>query len=336
MGVYLVPYIGAGTRKDMFRPRGVDGASYAVLDLRPDASKVDGYGLVSTDLLTDARATQIGSGDVAETLSLQLRGSVESALGISAPVDSVKRLIADLMFTERSDKLGPVIPWGRNGEREVWLNGQKWARQISGPLGTGELLDPTDNFTRGDETPLAAPWTGMRASTGNTLNLVSNAVKRSGTDGDAFWYYAGAAASTDQFAQWRHVDANTGDYGPATNVQGTDGSSINGYAYEQGFGLIFKILAGGFSTVATAAGSNPVLNDVQYLQKNSGQLTAKFNGVTVMGPTSDAGLTLGQPGVFWYQQAIGSIDDFQGGDLTPPSTDLPFQPWQQRAPLMAH
>lgn len=324
--LYLAPFVGSGSyaAKDGYRPRGVDGiagwariafhqrgrtptADDRCLVWTPDAQPITGEGQRVTQLLADET----------ESLSRALGTRLETDLGIAdlSRANNGAALLKELLFGRTATRWNGVVPT-RGGLKEVWLAGRRWAFEtveVSKQLG----IDPTDNFNRANETPLASPWTRLTGGSGN-INLASNAITASAA-GDKFYYYSGAASGGNHFSEISQNSAVTeDDWGPAVRI-GENG--LSGYWFSQyhqfGNDEAINCLDGGsFTSVATANLTDIANGVVCYIEISGSSITCKRNGATSIGPTTDT-LLAGNgngPGVFLYQTG-GALDNWQGGDL---------------------
>lgn len=321
--LYLAPYVStidyAGRTK--WLPRGVAGIDgWARLPLHekgkspgvddrclvwtPDASPIVGEG---------SRVSQI-SADKGEGLSRTVATRLEADLAVSLADDhDGAAMLKRLLFGRQETRWNGVIPTHDN-RKQVWLNGVLWAEETverSRELG----IDPTDDFNRANETPIAAPWT-QQSGSGGTINLASNAVT-AGSAADKFYYYSGATATANQFSQWvSNSSVTNDDWGPAVRI-GENGFS--GYWFSQYTAGSEEILCydgGSFSSILALDISNLTNGQTVYIEANGSSITCKKNGATVMGPTTDTLLTAAGNGVgvFLYQTG-GAIDTWQGGDI---------------------
>lgn len=178
----------------------------------------------------------------------------------------------------------------------------------------------TDNFNRADETPIAAPWTKQGA--GGNFNLSSNTMVKASSADDSMYYYSGAASSPDQFSEAKIVTKPTSnDWGPAVRIGGT---GVTGYFYDNYINdpQISKHINGVYTEIASLGGGDTtVVGDVERLEVSGTTLKAFINGVQKGSNATDASITSGQPGIFWYENS-GAIDDWAGGDLSGGSTPI--------------
>lgn len=310
MPYYLAPYVGAGTKADPYRPRGSNQPGWKAIDLRPDASAVHGGGLNACLLYLPAHDPDVQlellADELTETLSGGRLARVRTRLGLPDLEQAEFSLVIARILLRP-----PVNGWKRllatRGRYLVFLNGLVADLPV--------VQAATDNFNRADETPLGAPWAELAGSTGD-VNLVSNAVQKSGSDGDLFVYYSGASTSADQFSQATQVTGPTADdWGPAVRI-GADGFS--GYvnvAFEDGE-QIFKIVAGSFTQLLLH--NDPVANgDTVRIEAEGSSVRGFINGAPNTGsPVTDTSLTTAGngPGLLFFTSG-GAIDDWAGGDL---------------------
>lgn len=132
MPFYLAPWDGTGTEDDPFHPRGVDGGDWAAVDLRPDASRGDGWCLlwsraaVQGDGLIQLPNVNADQPDLDRELPTQRADEAADALGLDrARVRgrSTRSLIAGAL-TDLAEELG-VNPARaeRDGVRRIRMGG---------------------------------------------------------------------------------------------------------------------------------------------------------------------------------------------------------------------
>jgi hypothetical protein len=324
--LYLAPIVGAGTFADRFRPRGVDGMrAWGMLDLRagggsslclvwtPDASPILGEGTRVTQLLANED----------EALTRQLGLKLETELGVNlADANNGVGLMQQLFFGRQETRWPSVKP-NQRGLKRVLIAGREWASEsaaVSRQLG----IDPTDDFNRANETPLASPWTVATGST-NNLNLSSNAITASGV-GTKFNYYSGATATADQFSKIVQISAITdNDWGPAVRI-GSDGA-FSGYFFNQNTASptaegLWRKNASGYTQILASAITNVANGDEVEIRCEVNDITGLRNGSTLSGPHTDSAPMTAEGdgvGLFVYQTG-GSLDDWQGGDYSAPTT----------------
>lgn len=314
----LAPYVGTGTRKDPFRPRAAEG-NWSAVDLRPDASVVDGFALLHhPSTSSDPLLRAIGS-NKNEARSRAMEISLGNVLGktFDGKNRSIADLVGDLLIAPPSVKgWNPLQPARlQNGSRilEVWLNGEQWFLQPV--LAGGSSV--TDNFNRANENPLAAPWT--KAGVGNTFTLTSNQLTATGSPSDSAYYYAAAAATADQYSEIQAITLPTNsDWGSGVRISGT--GAIDGYffLYYSGAGArtFFKNVAGTFTQLSGSIDTDTAGDYVKSVVSGSTltQYRDTFTTPTTSRSTvTDTSITTGQPGVFQFE-VNGAFDNFRGGD----------------------
>jgi hypothetical protein len=159
MHVALVPYVGAGTEQDPFRP-GVEG-DWSAIDLRPDATRRAGWAVVGTPAPLPAPALTIAD-DLDATLMATRRRSIGNALGVTVDATTVRALLPELLLTHaRTDgsRWRPLEAFRRGGRllRQIWLGELVWEQEILG--GPGAVL--SESFNQPDSTVLGPnlAWT---------------------------------------------------------------------------------------------------------------------------------------------------------------------------------
>jgi len=175
---------------------------------------------------------------------------------------------------------------------------------------------PSDDFNRANETPLASPWL-LSTGSGGTANLVSNHVRAAASGPDKFYYYSGAAVSTEQFSQVTIGDSVM-DGGPAVRISGVAGVGPSGY-WVSCFNSVLNFLVNGSLSSEGAIGKTIADGDTVRLTAEGNELNVYVNGIlTPNSPFFDSSLPLAGQGVgfFYFEPLTGDfIDDFVGGDL---------------------
>ena len=311
MPYFLSPYIGAGIRSNPFRPTGSDQAGWSAIDLRADKGiTLDGGGFgyallwLPPGTTEDPALIKIGL-DKLETVTTQIKNAIlTKAPGLNFTADVTLQDIFESML------VSPPAGWWNairpaNGRMEAWLGGQ---RIVDFPVVAGGSI--SDAFTRANETPITAPWTVLAGSTG-TINLATNAITKNGA-GDCFYYYNNAAGwNADQSSQFLYATTITNnDWGPAVRI-GSNGFS--GYCYDvtSSGALLFKFVAGTFTSIESAAAGAAAGQTVK-LDVAGSTLTYSRNGTPdANSPGTDTSLTTAGngAGVLLFDTG-GSLDDF--------------------------
>jgi hypothetical protein len=306
MPFYLSEYQGAGTIGDPFTPVGSEQPGWAGIDLRPDASRLDGGGLSACLLwvpaaFSDARARLLGD-DKLDGLSNQQKNFLQNRLGVNvSAATSLRDVIATLMNSPPANGWKAILP-GRT-RWEIWLGELIW----EAPRASGGA---TDDFNRANETPLAAPW--AEAVAGDNMNLTTNQVVGA-AGGDKLYYYSGAAASANQYAQMRFT-STPGDSGPACRVSSL--GTFDCYFHNEAGAGYAKFVAGSFSNIASD-GDAFATSDVSRLEVEGTTLRLFRNGSPTATPsTTDSSLSAAGLGVgFAHFGTTNTLDDWEGGNI---------------------
>lgn len=202
----------------------------------------------------------------------------------------------------------------------------------------------TDDFNRANSTGLGANWT----NTTNGFNVASNQASSSGVAlGDQFSVFTGASwtGGNDQYAEAQIITkASSKD---ASIVARGSSSAVTGYFFEindndaavaLGSSMrcaLYKVVAGVFTLLGSTSSFTVSTTDTLRVDANGTSITAKLNGVTKFGPTTDSGIASGKPGFDGGNSPnSGNIvfDNFAAGDFTTgdfPPLPTAFQPNQQ-------
>lgn len=312
MPFYLSEYIGSGTKADPYTPVGSDQPGWGAIDLRPPDLSLNACLLWVPSAFNDARARFLAD-DKLESLSQAQRNFITNRLNVDLQSDTLLQdIIAAIMTRPPASGWNPLQAVRRRMRYEIWMAGQLiWEKPAQfGPQ--GELIDPSDNFDRVNETPVASPWTKLGGVT-NT-NLTSNRLL-SAADGEKVYYYSGAASSADQYAQCDTADTVNSDAGPAVRV-GSNGFSCYLITLYSGTQL-WSLSAGSYSHILDFASAASAGDDIRMDIEGS---TISFfkNGVEDgNSPTTNTVLTTAGNGVGFFMYS-GELDNWAGGDLTPP------------------
>ena len=320
MFYYVSTIIGAGTHANPCRPQGSDGAPppWAMIDLRPTGAELGGFCLLALSVRNDLAGMEFLGEDFGGTPTTAARNRIQNKLGITFnSTGTYAELIRQLLHPVEG--IADNVRW----KPIVMTLAKRWQAYIAGQqifdeaaLGGGV----TDSFTRTNESPIASPWIHV-PSGADGVRLLSNAVNKD-AQSDEFIYYNSAASSADQYSQWRYSAAIfENDWGPAVRVSGT--STKNGYWLSNALTKINKFVADTFSTVETLTFTSAT-GSTYRLEISGTTLTSKKDGAEVTGsPSTDTSLSTGQPGVFIYPGDTGTVDDFDGGDLSAGATMTP-------------
>lgn len=175
----------------------------------------------------------------------------------------------------------------------------------------------TDNFNRADSpSGLGANWT---TPAGNTaFPLVSNEANFGTNAASTFnSYYNAVSFPADQYSQaavgtFRVTSASEGG-GPSVRANsGT--SNVYVVACNTSATLLVKFVGGSATALGSAAAS--ATGDVLKLAVSGTSLQAYKNGVSIVGPITDATLSSGSAGLWGYgSSSSGALDSWEGGNL---------------------
>ena len=300
MPFYLAPYIGAGTRDDPFRPRGSDQPGWSAIDLRPDASRLDGGGLSACLLYLpqpslDSRLDLVAL-DPADTIGSVLRSTLVSRLKlIDTPLSSRWDDLAMELL------LGPppggwnALRASMNGSYEIYLGGTlKRIPGISGGL--------QENWGCPNSSSINCQLTWTESA--DVFSILSNAVRVTGTTAYA-WARADAdLASTDHYAQVTIVNQTSVDFnegGPIIRKDSTSTATFYTamFGHSTSFGIDRHELEKFVSGTNTLLGSVDTTNtfsagEVLKVQANGSTISAfKNGGALTMSPQTDTSITTG-------------------------------------------
>jgi hypothetical protein len=141
---YLTPYVGTGRAGDPFRPH-VDTDRMASIDLRPDATRRDGYALVTTP---EPQRGLLHLGDEPGARSGVVRRLLGNRLGVGLRRDTLPQHAAALLLEharEDGTRWKPLRPAG--WYYEIWLGGLLWRMPILAGGATVTEAWPTNSTT---------------------------------------------------------------------------------------------------------------------------------------------------------------------------------------------
>lgn len=315
MPLYLTPWIGSGIRlTDPFEPKHVDLGSgkWACLDLRPDATQVNGFALLWSDISLPNRPDLRPIADLpGELLTTGRKNGLENALGITLDVadDRATTILARLMFRPWPGRWGQVQISTIRWLKEVVFHGETWALE-NVPPGTPSNMDPSDTFTGSDSDPIGGNWTTVTSA--GSLRRVSNSLAASSTTDSAAYWNADSFAN-DQFSQIQATTLGTeADWGPAVRCSSSAFSIYFAAAWSPGEKLA-KFVSGSYSSVASVTTSNVTTSDTIRIEAEGSTLRWIKNGTTE-GSSTDTSLTSGSAGVFIYQNNA-RLTPWSGGDI---------------------
>lgn len=322
MALFLSPYSGAGTKEDPFRPQGIDQPGVSAIDIRLDPTVADGGGIGWALMwvpvgLPDVRGGIKIADDHGETTTALTKGGMNTRLGLDFTGDvTIQDVVETILLrpdTFRWKQLRPA-----NGRIEAWLgSGRGKMRWVDMPVVAGGSI--TDNFNRGDENPVAAPW-GPSLGETDTIALSSNALTGTAATGAYTAYFLPGGWLADHSTQITYASAVTiNDWAPAVRL-GSDG--LSAYRWEQWTSgrQIRKTVAGSSSTIEATSGSSSV-GTVYKLNVAGSTIRYYENGSEhADSPATDSSLvTAGDgPGIILYQSG-GAFDDWVG-------TGIPTKP----------
>lgn len=319
MPFYLSEYRGTGTRIDPFTPVGFDQPGWSAIDIRPDASRLDGGGLSACLLwvpnaFNDPKAQWLGD-DKLEGLTNQQKNFLRNKLNVDlTATTTIRDVIATIMMNPPTNGwkgLQPVI-----NQFEIWLNGLFWTF----PLIQGGAWS-SDDYNRANAA-LTTPWDWV-ASASMDYTIDGNRVRKLNS-GDYLSYYAGAASGSDQGAEIEVATLGDADLGAMVRIAGSHGTTVgqNGYIMDQGalgkwVNGSFSIIQGSTSTLSGGVTSPSVGNKVGISAIGS-TIRGFIDRWAVQPYVTDTSVTGGQPGIFIFSSFASAgveIDNWRGGDI---------------------
>lgn len=178
-----------------------------------------------------------------------------------------------------------------------------------------------DDFNRADESPAAFPWVADPVAVGQ-IDLSANRLTKSGSSGDAMFYFSGGGFGNDQYSEFELVTKpSNNDWGPAVQVGGGlgqcgywascfGGEPNNKESLKMVNSSVFSL---GSSPSSQSTTSGDLIKCQGALNGSSYEIKWIKNGTTIDTHT-DASLSGGDPGVFWFETG-GALDNWEGGDV---------------------
>lgn len=190
-----------------------------------------------------------------------------------------------------------------------------------------------DSFTRANETPLAAPWTDGGQPV--TFNLIANALTSSDLNNDCAAFNTRAAWPANQYSQCQGTVTGTAGGGSGVGPGVRMATGRNSYAitidHAATNNVVLAKFVGGTVTVLWTRTQAFTNGDILSLEVVGTTLIGRVNGTAIGAAVTDAALATGSPGVYYSSvETAASVDNWEGGELT-----QPYQPWTQRAPILA-
>jgi len=99
---------------------------------------------------------------------------------------------------------------------------------------------------------------------------------------------------------------------------------------------IFKYVDGTYTSIASNV-TDIAAGDTLYLEVQGTSLLLKVNGSNRVGPSTDTAHASGGAGIGAYYSTVNValMDTWEGGDFVAAGGAVPYQPWMQRAPVLA-
>lgn len=182
----------------VFRPPMDEAGQWSVIDLRPDASVVDGYCLIASD---QTHPTTPGlwylTDDLDANLSPPIKNYIQNGLGITLAAPTLRGAIAEIMLVHaRLDgtRWKPVT--SRKGLVEIYLRGLVYAA----PEIVGSVYTESFNTSNSDTIGPDLTWSEIDGD----MDIESNRLRLTGTGSGGLSYVRAQhdTAGDDQYAQF--------------------------------------------------------------------------------------------------------------------------------------
>jgi hypothetical protein len=311
----------------VFRPPMDEAGGWSVIDLRPDASVVDGYCLIASDFVHPAHpGLWFVTDELDATLSPPQLNFIGNKLGITLAAPTLRGAIAEIMLlhgTEDGSKWRPLK--ARRGINEILLRGLVF----SAPVIVGAVY--TESFNKADSDTLGPDlsWTEQDGDID-----VENNEARLAALGSAGLSYARADSDTDgddqygEFSVEEVYDPTSGQSQFGVNLRASSTSAIDSYMWfsqmaTTGDGYkLRKTVAGARSDLTSFTGEDLPTRPFLMRFEIEGSSLIGYWGATQKDSVTDttfSGSSNRRAGMYMYS-ATGttspyiSVDDFEFGD----------------------
>lgn len=314
----ITSWLGDGTGGNPFIPRGIDGPR-AVIDLRPDPTVGAGVCLYIADAVTTNQVTRdLGEESLDSPLSNPAARWIENNLGVTLAGSTLREVIAELLILWGEADLPGRTKWKRllatsDGRHRIVMRDRVIYDALA-PVGA----TVSDDFNRADEAlAVSANWNDIVIFGGDsTFSIVSNVALAQGTS-TAFGEW-NANFGTAQWAQANASGINNAQAGLILRCSDPSNNLYMGY-WRGGNDAwrIAKTVSASFSVLAEDTGGPASLSsNVLYFVANGSTLTLRVDGVQKL-QTTDTSITNLRIGIMGLRDSsTGSLDNFQGGDIT--------------------
>lgn len=303
------------------------GAGLGALRARCEADGIPTQDLVAADLRARAFRRILRTHEVSQMLWGRRRLSTAMQLLQTDPLLTVGDLAVGVRQAAQDwmDEHG-VDRSDFDLTTPLWAVVRRICETLLGRAAYGES-DPSDDFNRANETPIAGNWTSSPGAWGD-VNLNTNAIRPSATALDCAAFWGAASFSRNHFSQGT-IAAFTADawVGVHTRHNATDGDCYQGVAINDASDALriyrvddtgsLSFVQLGSDVVETAA-----VSDVIRLESDGTTHRFKRNDVEKLSQTDATYNTDGthvRVGVGFFSNGAvtnAQLDDWQGGDLT--------------------
>lgn len=192
----------------------------------------------------------------------------------------------------------------------------------------------SDDFNRANLGNLGANWTN---NAGANFGIVSNQASNAAGDANVVYTGAGWTGGNDHYCEAQIITKASGK--DASTVARFASAAQTGYFFEinspdaavaLGSSMtcqMYRVVAAAFTTVGSSAAFTISSADTIRIEAQGTTLTAKLNGVTKLGPSTDSGIASGKPGLNGGNTpGAGDVvfDNFAAGDFTTVSAGIPL------------
>lgn len=184
----------------------------------------------------------------------------------------------------------------------------------------------SDAFTRANNADLGTDWTAP-SGTGATLKVLTNEAANSTSATFCLEYWSGAlvgggAWPNDQYAQitvGTVVETSTDNgAGPAIRIS-TSADTFYISQTNTHETRVYKAVAGAFTQMGSDGAACAAGNTLR-LTMTGTSISALKNGVTFIGPVTDAGIASGKAALWISGTATATANDWEGGDISSADT----------------
>lgn len=323
MPYYLAPYVGSGTYKDPYVPRGADQPGWAAIDLRPDCTVLDGFALMFVPKLDASIGREFG-----DAMGSTVRTRLGNDLGLTLAADTVSAAAAELLIEHAgAGRWKPLMP--SNGRYEIHLKDLIYTQRVvrGGATGT-ESFNTANSSTVGPD----QSWTEITEDWSINTNRVTCA--NGGAVGSIRCAFDTTTAN--MYCQLDVVANDTGDrsFGPGCRF---DNAAETYYWHGVNEAIpgqqLYKVVAASLTQLGSNGAEAISFPDTIRVSASGSTIAAIYNGVTWASPTDTEITTPTRGGIgSYFASTIMMGDNWEAGSLAAAGGSAPIR--RYRAPAL--